>query len=162
MGLAEMFDKLSPEYHGESLYIEEIVFCRGDPLCFIRRQGTSWYYTMQVNMVPESLIPCVQYGCKANSASKVISAELQKGFRDSFKQDRVDRFPVTEGNRIQFMGQSKDVVEVRYRQKLSLAVFKPLCLCQTLTLWAMTVTTGIVCVLLESALLALLYMTTEI
>ena len=60
------------------------------------------------------------------------------------------------------MGQSKDVVEVRYRQKLSLAVFKPLCLCQTLTLWAMTVTTGIVCVLLESALLALLYMTTEI
>jgi len=58
-------------------------------------------------MVPESLIPCVQYGCKANSASKVISAELQKGFRDSFKQDRVDRFPVTEGNRIQFMGRVK-------------------------------------------------------
>src|SRR5271157_698303 len=117
---------------------------------------------MQMDMVPESLIPCVQYGCKAKRASKVIAAELKKGFRDSLEQDRGDRFPVTEGNRIQFMWQSKDIVEVWHRQKLSLTVFKPLCLCQALTLWAVTVAAGVVCVLLESALVALLHMTAEI
>jgi hypothetical protein len=87
---------------------------------------------------------------------------LKKGFRDGLEQERVDRFLVAEGNRIHFMGQSKDVVEVWHWQKFSLAVFKPPCLCQALTLRAMTVSTGIVCVLLESALVALLHVTTEI
>ena len=72
---------------------------------FVLREGSCWYYAaMQVNMVQESLIPCVQYEGKANRASKVIAAELKKGFRDGLEQEREDRFLVAEGNRIQFMG----------------------------------------------------------
>jgi hypothetical protein len=86
---------------------------------------------------------------------------LNKGLGDGLKQNRKDRLPVTEGNRIQLMRQSKDIVEIRHGQKLGLSVFDPPCLCQALALRAMPVAAGVVCMLLEAARVALLYMTAK-
>ena len=115
-----------------------------------------------MKMVQEPLVPGMQYGRKAQSAANIMPAEFKKRFRYSLKQHRVDRLLVTEGNRVQFMRQRKDIVEIWHGQKLGLTVFDPPCLCQSLALRTMTVAAGVVCLLLETARVALLHMTAQI
>jgi len=132
------------------------------PACFIIGKDAASYDTVQVKMIQEPLVPGMQYGRKAQSAANIVPAELKKRFRYSLKQHRVDRLLVTEDNRVQFMRQRKDIVEIWHGQKLGLTVFDPPCLCQSLALRTMTVAAGVVGLLLETARIALLHMPAQI
>jgi hypothetical protein len=81
MGFLQIFYELSPEYNGKGLYIEEIVVFCLYPSCFVTGNDAACYDTMQVKMIQEFLVPCVEYGGKTYRASEVVPAELKKGLR---------------------------------------------------------------------------------
>ena len=73
---------------------------------------------MQVKMIPQLLIPCMQDRNEAQLPSQTILwilPEFKKGFRYALKQNfEHDRF-IAQDNGVQIMGQGEHRVKIFYR-----------------------------------------------
>ncbi len=74
-GLLEEVEELSAEDDAEGFDTEEEVFAGGDPAVLIERQHSIWEQAMEVEVVLELLIPCVQDTDKAWGSPQVSASE---------------------------------------------------------------------------------------
>jgi hypothetical protein len=99
---------------------------------------------MQMKMVIELLIPCVQDTYKAQLAAQLVFAKAQQRLRDSFEQKRQHDGFVIQGNDVQFVGQCKDDVKVADWKQLLFAGLDPSFSGYLLAFRAMPVAAGMI------------------
>ena len=80
---------------------------------------------MQVKVIQQGLIPGVENGEETDLAFQMGSSEIGKSFRHRLEEDVAENFLVGEDQRIQFMRNSKDEMEVANRKKLRLMGLNP-------------------------------------
>ena len=112
---------------------------------------------MQMEVIHESLTPCVQNGDEADLALKAplrIPGKCLQGLIDGSKKDcQCNRF-IAQDNGIKFMRHGKDQVEVATGQQLGFTVIEPLLLDQTLAFRAVSVTARVVGISLIATVVA--------
>src|SRR5215472_17629424 len=114
-------------------------------------------------MVMQGLLPTMQHRDRADLGTKIagIGSDAVQRLRRGVKQDGVDDRFVVERYFRNRSGYGEHDVEVGNWQQFGLACFEPLGACQTLTLRAMPITTGVVGATNESAIGAVFDMPTE-
>jgi hypothetical protein len=112
----------------------------------IGRQTAAWNNTVEMGVKKQILPPGVKDGEKTDAGAQVfgIGGDAAKRFGSSTKEDIVDDFLVQPGKRSDAVGQSKDQVEIRNRQKLCLMFLKPLSFGEGLTFGTVAIAAGIV------------------
>jgi len=74
-GLLEKVEELALEDHTECCYGEEKVFAGGDPTSLIERQNSLGDEAVEVEVIPELLVPGMQDTDKAWGSSKMSTSE---------------------------------------------------------------------------------------
>lgn len=113
-------------------------------------------------MGPQLLVPRVQYHGEADFGTKFLAPEDEQRLGHGIKEEFKERPLVSragEDERVQCMGQCKDVVEVRHRQEFGPTGLHPGLFGHRLALGAVTVAATMVGVPLESAAVAPLAVT---
>ena len=105
-------------------------------------KDTCGHDAVKVEVIEELLIPGMQDRDEAEltlQAPLGVSGEGLEGVADGGEQEIEQGALVAEDQGVQLMGESEDHVEVAGGDEFVFAVFKPLLLGQSLTLWAVTV-----------------------
>ena len=74
------------EHSAQSLDREQKVLSWINPAAMIQRQSTGGDQAMEVEVIFERLIPCVQHSGDPYRSTKTASAKLKEGFADGFKE----------------------------------------------------------------------------
>lgn len=112
-----------------------------------------------MKVIQKFLIPGVEYADKADPATKAIVgvfSKFKEGRGDSLKEHIIDDLLIGQGNGVNLVGESKDIMEIDCGQKLGFSGLKPLCFGEGLAFWAVPITAGVISVVLKSAPVTLL------
>jgi hypothetical protein len=118
---------------------------------------------MDVRVVGHCRAPAVEHGGGADASTEVlgIGGDREQRFGRRAEQQVVNHRLVLVGDWSDLGGQREDHVEIADPQQIGLAGCKPIFRRRTLTLWAMTVATGVVGDAAVAAILATLDMPAE-
>src|SRR5688500_9161841 len=99
-----------------------------------------------MRMMHQVLSPGVQHAEKADAGAEVsgISRHLQQGFGAGTEQEIIQPFPVLQNERRKVMREREDDVEVSNREQVLCLLLQPLVTLVGLTLWAMSVSAGVI------------------
>jgi hypothetical protein len=120
IGIFESGDVLSTEHHRERLDGEKITGAQGDPATAIGGEHAGGDEAMEMHMIAQRLVPCMQQCEKAQDAALVAGKQQKRLFHDA-EQDGVDHLLVPQSESAQLVGGSKDRVRVGHREDLSSA-----------------------------------------
>lgn len=121
---------------------EEIGSC-WNPAGAVESERSTRDQTVQVKMIQQSLIPGVEHGEESDFAFQMGSGEIGKSCGNGLEEDVEQNLLVDEHERIQFMGNRKDQMEVANRKKFGLLCLKPLFSSGRPTLGTMPVATRV-------------------
>ena len=113
------------------------------PSVLVKRQSPGWNEAMEMEMVHESLAPCVQNRNESELSLKTplrILGKCLQGLIDGSKKDCQGDHFIAQDNRIKLMRYSKDQVEVATGQQFGFTVIEPFFFDQALALGAVPVT----------------------
>jgi hypothetical protein len=116
---------------------------------------------VQVKVIAQGLIPGVKDSQKADLAVQMGPSEVGQCFGNGFEEDGEQDFLVGENQRIQFVGECENKVEVPGRQKVGLLALEPLFSGVRSTLGAMPVTARVVGGTLKATAVTPLQMSAE-
>jgi hypothetical protein len=72
---------------------------------------------MKMEMASQHLVPRMQDAQKPRFTTNIIPAEFKDCFRDCFEQYVKKHFFVAQYQRVQFVRQCKNIMEISYRQQ---------------------------------------------
>jgi len=81
----------------------------------IERQRPRWNQAVEMEVIAQRLVPGVKHTDETEQTAEVSTSKLEQGLRDRFEQDVADDFLVGEGERIQFVREGEDEMEVTDR-----------------------------------------------
>ena len=99
---------------------------------------------MNVGVMTELLIPGVENGDEAGSRPKMLSAHLDHGLTDRFKQERRRSARVSPEERDEAVRDGEDLMEIGNGDQILHLGLDPKRLIETLTLGTVTIATGVV------------------
>jgi hypothetical protein len=124
-GLLETREELATEDPTERLDVEQEVVAGRDPVSVVKRQGSAWDQTVEVEMRTESLIPGVEYGQKAELAAEVSAPKVEQRLRDGLKQEMEKRLFVGEDQWVELVRERENQMEVTDRKQFCLTLIQP-------------------------------------
>lgn len=112
----------------------------------VRSQAAAGNDAVHMDVVIQLLIPGMEDLDDAGRSTKelFIGREFQKSFGTAFMEEAVKELLVTTEKGIQFMGQGKDNMEVRGIDDFGTALIHPDFFLDSLAVWTVTVTAGII------------------
>ena len=143
----EAIEELAAEDPGDCFDWEEVVVPRRDPTLPVGRQNSPGDYAVQVDVASKHLVPSMEHRREAEFSTKPmpgVASELLEAIGDGMEKKIEDDLLVCQGDRIDLVRQSKDIMEVTHWQEFCFASFEPLCFRQRLTFRAMPVSAGVV------------------
>jgi len=99
---------------------------------------------MEMGMISQLLVPGVKDSDKTQLSFKVMTRVIGKilqGIGDGLIEQVIAGPLVMEEERVEFVRQGKNVVEIGSRQELGFSLLQPAGLCHHLTFWAMSIPT---------------------
>ena len=125
MSGVEEVEELGAEDDAESTDVKQEIGTSRDPSRPVEADRAARNQAVEMVVTAQGLIPGVENGEKSDLAVQVRAAEIEQGFRDRFKEDGNQHFRVDQKERIQFVGDREDQVEVTRWKKLLFAPLKP-------------------------------------
>lgn len=109
---------------------------------------------MQVDVGKQVLVPRVKHCGEAGQSLEAPPSlgEFEKGLCGSFEEEIIEDFLVSADERVEFVGQRDDDVEVACGEQSLKALVDPLDFFEALTFWAVPVPAGVETQALESAM----------
>ena len=143
---SESGDKLSTEYFAESPNGQEERVLRMNPAFSVRRDPTARNHAVNVGMKQQVLAPRVKNAEETNLGSEMlgVACHLAKCFSDGAEQEVVKLGLILQNERVEFVRQREDDVEVTRIEQFLFAGIDPSPARLSLTLVAMTITTAVV------------------
>ena len=129
MSCGEEIQKLGAEDNAERRDRKQEIGAGCDPSRSVEAERAAWNQTVKMIVTAESLIPGVKDGEKSDLAMQVRAAEVGQGFRDGLEEDGNHDLRVHQENRIQFVGDREDHVEVTGWKKFLFVPLKPAVRC---------------------------------
>ena len=160
-GVVEEIEEFGAEHDGESAHVKQKVGTCGNPAGAVEGKRAARDQTVQMKMIQQDLIPGVEHGKEPDSAFQVGSSEIGKSLRHGFEEDVQQNLLVGQDQRIQFMGNRKDQMEVADRKKFGRLCLQPLFSSGGTTLGTMPVPARMETGTLKAAGIASLEMTTQ-
>jgi hypothetical protein len=140
----EGFEELPSKDLRELPHGQEEAWPGGDPARLVQAQTTSGDNAVNVRVISELLIPGVENGDEAWSRPQVLSAHLDHGLTDRFKQERKRSVRVAPEERNEAVRDGEDLMEVGDGDQVFDLSLDPERLIQTLTLGTVAIATGVV------------------
>jgi hypothetical protein len=124
---AQCFDELAAEDTAEHFDGQEEGAPGGDPAGVIRCEAISGNDAVDMRMELQTLIPAVEHAEEADLGPEMpwIASDFQQGLGAGVKEQVVDEPFVLQGERGQFLRQSKDRVDIASGQQLPFARLEP-------------------------------------
>jgi len=91
----------------------------------VETQRTARDQTVQVEVVPQGLIPGMEDGQKSDSAVQVGASEIREGFGSRFKEDGDQDLWVRQEQDVEFVRDREDQMEVSGGKQFLLVMLKP-------------------------------------
>ncbi len=116
------------------------------PLCRCLIQTAGGYNTVQMRVQTQIAAPRMQHGNHARLCAEppLVTGDFIDGFPNGFEQKIVKQAVVGEYQRIEFVRQSKDDMQIRHGQQFGFARLDPLLFFECLTLRAVPIAAGVV------------------
>ncbi len=140
----EGFEELPSKDLRELPHGQEEAWPGGDPARLVQAQTASGDDAVDVWVIPEMLIPGVENGDEAGSRPKMLSAHLDHGLTDRFKQERKRSARVAPEERNEAVRDGEDLMEIGNGDQVFDLGLDPKRLIETLTLGTVTIATGVV------------------
>lgn len=152
----EVVEEFAAEHERERLDGKQKGGRRRDPGVAVEGQSAAGDGAVQMDMGVELLIPGVEDAGDSKFSAEGFGGKAEQGFGNRAEEDIEDGFFIAEGQGIEFVGQSKDGMEIRNRQKFGFTRGQPLGFDERLTFGAMAVSARVVRVARKTARIALL------
>lgn len=142
----QVMQEFSAEQAGKHAYRQKTIVAASHPGGFVVRQPTTGHNAVQVRVQRQVLSPGVQYGDHAGLSSEPLGlpGQLAKCFPGGAEQQVIQLRLIVHHHGVQAIGQSKNQMEISYRQEFLRAVFNPALLSRPLAFGTVPVATGIV------------------
>ena len=143
----EAGDELATKDLGERFDREEKPASRGDPVA-VGGECAGGHQAMQVQVLGERLAPGVQHEGSGDVAAEParVGAELGELVRNTLEEQRIECARIALRERVLYMRQGEDEMEVRHRQEFGAPGGEPAFLGPCLALRAVAVAAGVVVV----------------
>ena len=143
MSCGEKIQKLGAENDAESRDGKQEIGTGREPSRSVEAERAAGNQTVKMIVTAESLIPGVKDGEKSDLAMQVRAAEIGQGFRDGLEEDGNHDLWVHQENRIQFVRDREDHVEVTRWKKFLFVPLKPAVRCGGAALGTGSVPAGV-------------------
>jgi len=159
--IVEQVEEFGAKNDAERMNVkQEVGSCRNPPRT-VEGKCAAGDQTMQVKVIQQSLIPGMENGEETDLAFQMSSSEISKGFRHRLEEDVEENLLVGEDQRIQFVRNSKDQMEVADRKKVRLLGLDPFMSGRRTTLGTMPVPARVEKGAFKATGIATLQMTTQ-
>jgi hypothetical protein len=114
------------------------------PAVFVVAKRAAGNDAVDVIVTAQCLIPGVEHPEKTDASLQVGATEIDQGFGDRLEENADQEFRIPHKQRIQFMGNGKDQVEVAHGQEFLFPTLKPAVCCGRAALGTVSVAAAVV------------------
>jgi hypothetical protein len=123
----QVIKELTPEFARQNLNRHEEFLSGIDEPQPVVGKSACGYNTVNMRMIMQILSPGVQYGCNVRQCAQMLGivGKFKDSISGSFHKHRIKKGVVLIDDCIQFMRESKNKMEIAYRQKPFQLCFNP-------------------------------------